>query len=176
LPRQQEQKSKTGKNEGAHSRSHKEIEVKLRIADTAAFLRRLEQLGAKATGPRMHEMNTLFDSPDGRLASGGQMARVRVERPAPTKEAGSRGKSVGAKAKPGTGAVGALAQSGPVATLTYKGPATSREDGYKEREEHEVRIGNAGVLEGMCRLLGLRPWFRYEKYRTPYVLPSIKGV
>ena len=44
------------------------------------------------------------------------------------------------------------------------------------REEHEVRIGNVEVLEGLVKLLGLQPWFRYEKYRTPYALPLIKGV
>ena len=169
MVRTHKQKSRAGKAGDGNSRGHQEVEVKLRIADRAAFLGRLAELGAVATGPRVHEMNTLFDSPDGRLASAGQMARVRVERPAVA--GGKKDKS--AIAKRGDGV---QSQDGSVATLTYKGPPGTQEDGYKEREEHEVRIGNASVLEGLCRLLGLRPWFRYEKYRSAYALPGIKGV
>ena len=32
------------------------------------------------------------------------------------------------------------------------------------------------MLEALCKMLGLRPWFRYEKYRSTYALPGIKGV
>ena len=59
---------------------HQEIEVKLRIGDREKFLRQLAVLKAEPSGPQVHEMNTLYDSPDGRLARGGQMARIRVER------------------------------------------------------------------------------------------------
>jgi adenylate cyclase class IV len=165
------------KKSGAQqAQSHKEIEVKLHIADKAAFLKRLARLGAEPAGPRVHEMNTLFDTPEGALARGGKMARIRVERaasrPVDSKVKGKRGKS---------GDENANAKAGSTATLTYKGPpegatGPGSEGPYKVREEHEVRIGNAQVLEGLCRLLGLQPWFRYEKYRSPYVLPGIKGV
>jgi adenylate cyclase class IV len=111
-------------------------------------------------------MNTLYDTADGRLAKGGQITRIRVERPA------DRGRTVARVSKDAD----ANSAGGPVATLTYKGPPSSGGGAYKVREEHEVRVGNAEVLESICRLLGLRPWFRYEKYRSKYVLPGIKGV
>jgi len=141
--------------------------VKLRIADAESFLRQLVRLGAKLTRPRVHEMNTLYDTPDGDLAKGGQIARVRVERSAPRDKSEPRAAHHGKSEGPA---------EAPVATLTYKGPAGSSGSGYKVREEHEVRVGNAQMLEALCKMLGLRPWFRYEKYRSKYELPGIKGV
>jgi adenylate cyclase, class 2 len=156
---------------------HQEIEVKLPIADREKLLRQLAGLKAKPSGPRVHEMNTLYDSPDGRLARGGQMARIRVEHlapPAATAEADKSAKRGAAKSA--MRAKSADAKAPFSAVLTYKGPGDSANTRYKVREEHEVRIGNVEVLEGLVKLLGLQPWFRYEKFRTPYVLPRIKGV
>jgi adenylate cyclase class IV len=159
----QRRKTSTSKN--------KEIEVKLRIADREAFLRRLASLRAKLTRQRVHEMNTLYDTENGDLAKGGQIARIRVERSALRDASNPRVAHHGKSESRG----GAPAEA-PVATLTYKGPAGQPGSGYKVREEHEVRVGNAQMLEALCKMLGLRPWFRYEKYRSTYALPGIKGV
>src|SRR5579862_233255 len=58
----------------------KEIEIKLRVADKRAMLHRLAALHARPQGPRVHEMNALYDTPDGTLARRGQMLRIRIER------------------------------------------------------------------------------------------------
>jgi adenylate cyclase class IV len=146
--------------------SNKEIEVKVRIADREAFLRQLLRFGAKLKKPRVHEVNTLYDTANGDLAKGCQIARIRVERSALRDEPEHRGAHHSKSEAPA---------EAPVATLTYKGP-TGPSRGYKVREEHEVRVGNAQMLEALCKMLGLRPWFRYEKFRSTYALPGIKGV
>lgn len=50
------------------------------------------------------------------------------------------------------------------ATLTYKGPATTKK--HKSREELEVTAGDARVLQSILERLGFESTFRYEKYRT----------
>ena len=63
----------------------REIEIKLAIKDTKRLLRGLKRLGAKARDakcPRVHEMNLIFDTPDGGLAKHGQLLRIRRETPA----------------------------------------------------------------------------------------------
>lgn len=52
--------------------------------------------------------------------------------------------------------------------LTFKGaPAASRR--YKIRPEVETRVEDGARLTEIFAVLGLRPMFRYEKYRTTYV-------
>jgi adenylate cyclase class IV len=171
------------------SNSGKEVEVKLRVADREALLRRLARLNAKLVRPRVHEMNTLYDTPDGALARREQMLRIRVERTA------SRSKSGG----------GAGRKSEELVTLTYKGPVerpATREQGrrddklpsdsggdsgrdaagnleggrYKVRDEREVRLSDAGAGAHILEAFGLAPRFRYEKYRTTYRMPGRGGV
>jgi adenylate cyclase class 2 len=147
-----------------------EVEVKLRISDRQALVRRLRRL--KATGgTRIHEMNTLYDTPGGALAREGKLLRIRVERLAPPRRTGKRT----TKAR--------SAASRTTALLTYKGPPQA--DGssgsfhgrrYKIREEHEVRVENVGALVQIVEGLGLQPWFRYEKYRSAYRLPGFSGL
>jgi adenylate cyclase class 2 len=51
-----------------------------------------------------------------------------------------------------------------VATFTYKG---TPEDGrYKSREELETVVSDPGALRQILERLGLRLFFRYEKFRT----------
>ena len=72
----------------------RETEIKLAIADEKALARRLKRLGVKpanAKCPRVHEMNLLFDTPDGGLAKHGQLLRIRTERPANGKKAAGSG-------------------------------------------------------------------------------------
>ena len=79
-----------------------EIEIKLAIRNNKALLRALKRLGAKPANPkapRMHEMNLIFDTPDGGLAKHGQLLRIRTETPAPAKKSlrlGSLGRSCSA--------------------------------------------------------------------------------
>jgi adenylate cyclase class IV len=162
-----------------------ETEIKLRIGDRRALLRQLAGLKAQLIAPRVHEMNTLYDTTDGKLARQAQMLRLRVERVTHgAAAAGKRGKSAGISA-----------------LLTFKGPSTSLRKGsikysnkysnkgskkgskrtpkpasgehYKVREEHELRIADHEEMPRILEALGLRPWFRYEKFRTTYGLPGI---
>ncbi len=140
-----------------------EIEVKLRILSPKSFIRHLQKLGAKPVSPRVHEHNLIFDTPEGGLAKHGQLLRIRTETPAPA------GKKVPSK------------KSSPHSILTFKsppeelaiGPAAPPPDHrHKVREEIEMVLADAPTLQKIFEGLGLRGWFRYEKFRTPYRLPA----
>ncbi len=140
------------------SSGNEEIEVKLRVHDLAAIRRRLGRLGLRPTATgRVHERNTLFDTPQGGLAKHGQLLRVRrVARPSDTRRPAHR-----------------------EAILTYKGPTVkgtpagaSRGGRYKVRPELEVGVADYQQLQQILEALGLRGWFCYEKYRTRYQLPA----
>jgi adenylate cyclase, class 2 len=149
---------------GAPQRAGTEIEIKLRIADRRQLLQRLARLKAKSTAPRVHEVNTLYDTADGDLARHGQMLRLRLERPAG--RANGAGKRKKGKRRPEISAL-----------LTFKGPAKGSKANpssqYKIREEHELRIADHEELPRILGALGLRPWFRYEKFRSTFKLPRM---
>lgn len=163
--------SKTGlrkSSRGAAAKAHTEIEVKLHIPDKRRLLGQLTRLKAKVIGPRVHEMNTLYETPDGSLSRRGQMLRLRVERP------GSRAKRVDRERKTEPG------KSGGSALLTFKGPAKVRKarrpGRYKIREESEVNLSDPGEAHTILKALGVRPWFRYEKFRTLFELHRMPGL
>ncbi len=52
-------------------------------------------------------------------------------------------------------------------TLTFKGAPTF--DKHKSREELEMEISDATALASIFGRLGLKPVFRYEKYRTEFI-------
>ena len=145
-----------------------EIEIKLAIRDRKKLLRGLKRLGAKAADPkcpRVHEMNLLFDTPDGGLAKHGQLLRIRRETPAGGKKS-------------------AKGEAGDRTLLTFKSPPEelaignvrpSGERRYKVREEIETELVDGAAVQRIFEGLGLRGWFRYEKYRTTYVLPARYG-
>lgn len=153
-----------------------ETEVKLRVADRPALLRRLARLRATYYG-RVHEMNTLYDTLDGALKRAGRLLRIRVEHPAD-----------GAAERAEDGALKLAKVSNPRwdgqgALLTFKGPTRGEEPGhfrgagrYKIREEREIRVEDEAALARILGALGLRPSFRYEKYRSTYRLPRLSGV
>ncbi|HEV2298718.1 MAG TPA: class IV adenylate cyclase [Candidatus Acidoferrales bacterium] len=126
----------------------------------AALLRKLKHLRAKPSRA-VFESNTLFDTPSRDFSRCGSILRIRTETPAsaPGKIRSipkHRGKSV-------TG------------LLTYKGllpKSASSNPRYKIREEIEYRLPNAQRFERLLLSLGLKPLFRYEKFRTRYRLPS----
>jgi adenylate cyclase class IV len=142
-----------------------EIEIKLAIRNPKALQRSLKRLGAKPANPkspRMHEMNLIFDTPDGGLAKHGQLLRIRTETPAPAKK-GARSKAVARtlltfKSPPEELAIGDV------------GPGAGRR--HKVREEIETELIEGATIRRIFEGLGLRGWFRYEKYRTTYVLPG----
>jgi len=144
--------------------SRSEVEVKLRVADLPAILRRLRQLHARQLCPRQHESNTLYDSPIKALARRGQLIRIRIERPVP------RGHRVTTRS-PGR------------SVLTYKGPSDpprGQQRGlsprYKVRSEYEVTLDDGEQMSRILAELHLRPAFRYEKFRTTYALPGLSSL
>jgi adenylate cyclase class 2 len=142
-----------------------EIEIKLAVRDGKALARALKRLGAKPANPktpRMHEMNLIFDTPDGGLAKHGQLLRIRTETPAPLKKGVRR--KVAARTL--------LTFKSPPAELAIGdvGPAGDRR--HKVREEIETELTDGATMQRIFEGLGLRGWFRYEKYRTTYVLPG----
>jgi len=164
-----------------------ETEIKLKIRDLKAFQRILKRLGAKPVGSatgRVHEENLIFDTPDGGLAKHGQLLRLRTETaaaPQPKKPSRSK-KNKFRKANP------AASTKSPSTTrqiLTFKRPTaeqaaapTSRYPSFgshKVREEIEAHVTDSANLVKIFEGLGMRGWFRYEKYRTTYQLPATKS-
>jgi adenylate cyclase class 2 len=146
----------------------KEIEIKLKIRDASALRRALKRLHARPVGSAsgcVHEWNVIFDTPQGGLAKHGQLLRIRIETP----EGKSKSRN-GAKKKR--------------IVLTFKRPVTGEMAGpevaedrgrHKIREEIEVEVADAAVLSKVFEGLGMRGWFRYEKYRTTFSLPGTKA-
>jgi adenylate cyclase, class 2 len=141
-----------------------EIEIKLAIRDGKALARTLKRLGAKPANPkapRMHEMNVIFDTPDGGLAKHGQLLRIRTETPAPSR---------GSKSK--TAARTLLTFKSPPEQLAIGNVGNGGDQRHKVREEIETELTDGTTMQRIFEGLGLRGWFRYEKYRTTYVLPG----
>jgi len=148
---------------------HEEIEIHLRVKDVAALRSCLKRLRAREILPRTHESNTLYDTPRHDLRRRGQLIRIRIEQPA----------SSFGKKSPNENAA---------AVLTYKGPSLSSRNVIKARshakirshfkikDEAEVSVAKADELAKILRALGLHPVFRYEKFRTTYVLQGVRGL
>jgi adenylate cyclase, class 2 len=148
---------------------HEEIEIKLRVQDVSALRSRLKRLRAREISPRTHESNTLYDTPRQDLRRHGRLIRLRIEQPA-----SSFGKRRPIENTP--------------AILTYKGPslvsAHARKTGgnskirrhFEIKEEAEVWVARADEMASILRALGLHPMFRYEKFRTTYALPGVRGI
>ena len=134
-------------------RATREIEVKLRVADLAALVRSLKRLGATLRG-RVLEQNTLYDTPDAEFRQRGRLLRLRIETPGPSK---------------------LLPGGASSAVLTSKAlvPKSSRRSRYKERLEREIEVQSPKRWPAALRAIGLRPSFRYEKYRTTFRLPGL---
>jgi adenylate cyclase, class 2 len=145
-----------------------EIEIKLRVPDVAALRSRLKHLRAREIMPRTYESNTLYDTPRQDLRRRGQLIRVRIEQPA---------SSFGKRRSKENAAV----------LLTYKGPSSisnaiepgrnsNTRSHFKIKEEAEVSVTGADELARILGALGLHPVFRYEKFRTTYALPGVRGL
>jgi adenylate cyclase class 2 len=138
----------------------RETEIKLRVADVGAFRAALAKLGVRnvsASAGSVHEYNVVFDTAGDHLKQRGQLLRIRTE----TRE--------------GKGKHRKQAQR---VLLTFKRPVRSdprregSEGSHKVREEIELQVADGEELAKIFEGLGMRPWFRYEKYRTTYRLPK----
>ena len=54
-----------------------EVEIKFLVADVSVLEERLRSLGFDLETPSTHELNTLYDTPGGKLRSSGQLLRLR---------------------------------------------------------------------------------------------------
>ncbi len=117
-----------------------EIEAKVKIADPAAFRRRMAAFGPPQAGPVL-EVNRLLDFADGRLRRSDAAVRVRVEY--------------------------GVAGGPPLRTLlAYKGP---RRDGrVKRRPEFQTAVESADAVLAILGAMGLVETFRFEKRRTTW--------
>jgi len=142
-----------------------EIEIKLKISDPKALKRELKRLGARPAdggSGRVHEWNVIFDTPKGGLAKHGQLLRIRMETP--------ETKSKKSKAAPIRRTL--LTFKRPIVGGSAPSASVQENHRHKVREEIEVEVADAGVLAKIFEGLGMRGWFRYEKYRTTLRLPA----
>jgi adenylate cyclase, class 2 len=138
-----------------------EIEIKLRVGNVTEFRSALARLGGRpvsgGTG-RVHEWNVVFDTAENELKRRGQLLRIRVETPDTPHPRPAR-------------------TSSKRTILTFKRRFVGRRAGnanrrHKVREELELQVADSGTLTQIFKALGLRAWFRYEKFRTTYRLPE----
>jgi adenylate cyclase class 2 len=73
-----------------------------------------------------------------------------------------------------TGQLMRIRRVGGRAIVTYKGP--SKKGRHKSREEIETQVADPEALETIFARLGLQPTFRYEKIRTEYERPRLRGI
>jgi adenylate cyclase class 2 len=133
-------------------RTTREVEIKLRISDLPGLIRDLRRIGAAPHG-RVLERNTLYDTPDSDFRRRGRLLRLRIETPA---------------------ASGTIRGGRRRSMVTSKAPAPARPGSpYKQKLEREVRVQSPQRWARILRSIGLRPSFRYEKYRTTFRLPGL---
>jgi adenylate cyclase class 2 len=125
-----------------------ETEVKIRYPAGADDARhRIEQRGYSLIERRTLESDQLFDRAGGGLRQADMLLRLRRT---------------------------SSGEKGPLATVTYKGPATRER--YKSREEIEFNVSDADAFVRFLERLGYVPGFRYEKYRTKFAAPGEPGI
>ena len=131
----------------------RETEIKLRVADLAALIRKLRRLRARCHG-RVLERNTLYDTPDSDLRRRGRLLRLRLETPAPSTPHSGRTSAGGDHLeKPGPG----------FRPIALQGKA----------RKGTGRAISRGAGRPNFRSLGFRPGFLYEKFRTTFRLPGL---
>jgi adenylate cyclase class 2 len=121
-----------------------EREVKLLFPTTESARAAVLATGALAAHPRRLQDDSLYDTADEVLRKKGHVVRIRTER---------------------------WSDGTTTTLLTVKGPVQPGQ--MKMREEHETRVEKADALTHAFDVLGLRPWFRYQKYREEF---SVQGV
>jgi adenylate cyclase, class 2 len=142
-----------------------EIEIKLKISDPNSLRAGLNRLGARLVGlgtGRVHEWNVIFDTPDGSLARHGQLLRIRTETP--------ERKSKKPSKAPAQRVL--LTFKRPVATTSAASGSAKDNHRHKVREEFELQVTDGDILTKIFESLGMKGWFRYEKYRRTFRLPA----
>ena len=145
--------------------THQEIEVKVRVADVQGLVARLNAIGAKPVG-RVLERNLVFDTEKGDLRLARRLLRLRTEKPARSKfTPGGDAKSI-------------------VTSKTAPRGAKAGKSRYKMNLEREMILAATPRRSGKPRIwdrgwafalgcIGLRAAFKYEKYRTTFVMPDV---
>lgn len=131
-----------------------ETEIKLRVDDLPDMLDRLRRIGARDHG-RVFEQNTLYDTPAHDFRKRGRLLRLRIER--------AKNARNGAK----------LTSKAPPERVKGEGRGKKPSNRHKERLEREVDVRDPGRTDRLLRSVGLRPSFRYEKYRTSFRLGDL---
>jgi adenylate cyclase class 2 len=142
-----------------------ETEIKLHVKDLKAFRVALKRLGARRVSGgsgRVHEWNVLFDTPQEELAKRGELLRIRTETPGRSNSKHPRAKVERVL----------LTFKRPVGVEQTPEDAPSQPPRHKIREEIELPVAEAPALTKIFESLGMRGWFRYEKFRTTFELPA----
>jgi len=126
-----------------------ETECKVAVPDLAPLARRLAALGAGRLGGGP-ERNTVYDTPDGRLAARGSVLRIR-------RWPGKPGGLLTVKALPAPNPSGEASGGG--------GP-----DRFKVREEHETRVDDPEATARALEALGYVAADTYGKDREEWAL------
>lgn len=130
----------------------REIEIKLRVSDLPAILRKIRTFHPRSLG-RVFEQNTLYDTFSRDLRRRDCLLRLRVETPTPSRR---------------------VRAGKPAAVITSKSPApSSARSPYKQKLETELPLKDVRGWRRAMRALGFRPAFRYEKYRSTFLLRDL---
>ena len=117
-----------------------EIEIKIVVADPAAFQCRLPALGFHLETPRTFERNILYDTPSRTLRDSHQILRIRQY-----------------------GNLWTLTHKRHPDDEDLAHPGR-----YKVRVETETTVADGEALAEVFHRIGYEPMFRYEKYRTEW--------
>jgi adenylate cyclase class 2 len=121
-----------------------EREIKLPFSTRDGAREAVLAAGAVPFDARRLQDDCLYDLPDETLRTKGCVVRIRTEC---------------WTGRPDT------------TTLTVKGPVQSSQ--MKLREEHETRVEKVEALRQAFDALGMRVWFRYQKYREEFSTPGL---
>jgi len=135
----------------AHRSTVREIEVKLPIADLPGLIRKLRQMKAVCEG-RVFERNSLYDTSTQDFRRRGLLLRLRTRGPAPS---------------------GHIAGGPRQTVITSKAPVLASRSRYKEKLERELIVASPRRWRERLHLLGFRPGFCYERYRTTFRLSGL---
>jgi adenylate cyclase, class 2 len=148
-----------------------EVEVKFLINDIEAITQKMRDAGLHLGTPRKHEMNELFDTPEGTLRSRGELLRIRKYGDAwklTHKTKGSAGKhktrvETETSVQDGEALRSIFESLGLIVTFRYEKFRTEWSDGHGHVVLDETPIGNIGEIEGspewidaIAATLGLR--------------------
>jgi adenylate cyclase class 2 len=151
--------------------STSEVEIKFLIKDIDAVTQKVRDAGLHLCTPRTHEMNELFDTPEGALQSRGELLRIRKYGETWTlthKTRGSAGKhktrlETETSVQDGEALRSIFESLGLIVTFRYEKFRTEWSDGHGHVVLDETPIGNIGEIEGkpewidaMAATLGLR--------------------